>query len=351
MAVKPTYEELAQRVETLEKEALERNRAEEALREGTRQLRIAHDQAIIYAQELSEEIAQRKRVEEALRKAQAELERRVEERTAELAKATAQLKVELFERYRIEEALRLAHEDLSVKADDLETANEELSQYDHVVAHVLKAPLRAIQNYTDFLSQSLDAPLSEEQKVYLTNISRAVREGTELVDDLLEYSMVGRRSGPPIPIDLETFLREEVASLQLPPDVEVSMGHDWPTVDADPTLLKQILEHLIANAIKFNRRPLKRVELGWLEAQANDSHCEIFVRDNGIGLEPRYCEQIFQVFERLHTRDEYEGTGLGLAIVKKAIHKLRGSVRVESTPGEGTTFIITLPKTRKEKNS
>jgi light-regulated signal transduction histidine kinase (bacteriophytochrome) len=344
---KPTYEELEERVKELEEEALQRTKTEDAVRESTVQLQGAHEQAIIYARELNEEIMERRRIEEALRKAHDELEQRVAERTIALAETTEQLKLELAERRRAEGAVRAAHSELAIKAGDLEAANEELSQYDHVVAHVLKAPLRAIHNYTDFLLQSFQVPLNEEQTTYLDGISRAVREGTELVDDLLEFSVVGRQTAPTRPIDIGIFLQDLIASLDLPPDVDVIMGNDWPIIDTDPALLRYIFQHFITNAIKFNPRPQKRVEIGWLPVE--EEHYEVFVRDNGIGIESRYHEQIFQVFERLHAREKYGGTGLGLAIVKKAITKLRGSVRVESQPGKGSTFYATLPKVQRAR--
>ena len=347
MAGKPTYEELEQKVKELEKEFVVRKAAEDALRESTRRLQVAHDQAFVYARELKEEITERERAEEALQEIHHELERRVEDRTTELANTTQQLKLELIERRRAEEALRAAHGELEIKAAELEAANEELSQYDHVVAHVLKAPLRAVHHYTDFLRQSLEETLSEEQQGYLDTINRAVREGTELVDDLLEFSVVGRQIAPTCTIDIAVFLQDLIEALSLPPDVEVVTGNDRLIIDTDPTLLKHILQHLITNAIKFNPSPLKRVEIGWLPA--GQRQYEIFVRDNGIGIEPRYHEQIFHVFERLHTSEEYEGSGLGLAIVKKAISKLRGSFRVESKPGEGTTFFVKLPEAQQER--
>jgi light-regulated signal transduction histidine kinase (bacteriophytochrome) len=141
-------------------------------------------------------------------------------------------------------------------------------------------------------------------------------------------------------------LEKLVTHLDLSADVEIVKGNEWPTVEAEATLLRQIFQNLIGNAIKFNSSSPKRVEIGWLPL--DEQHCELFVRDNGIGIEPRHHEQIFQVFQRLHTRAEYEGTGLGLAIVKKATGKLHGSVRVESKPGEGSTFFVALPKTQEE---
>ncbi len=292
------------------------------------------------------DITDQKRVEEALQKAHDELEQRVEERTAKLAKITEQLKQELTERKRAEEALRVAHGALAKKAADLEAVNEELSEYTYVVSHDLGAPLRAIHNYADFLREDLEDSLGGEQKTYLDNIDHAVRQGEELVEDLLELSRVGKGSGPTEGIGMGTFLEKLVAHLDLSRDVDVVIGDEWPTIKAEQTLLRQIFQNLIGNAVKFNSSTSKRVEMGWLPV--DQRHCEIFVRDNGIGIEPRHHEQIFQVFQRLHTRAEYEGTGLGLAIVKKATGKLHGSVRVESKPGEGSTFFVTLPKTNEE---
>ncbi len=289
---------------------------------------------------------ERKHTQEELRKARDELELHVEERTAKLARTTEQLKLELTERKRAEEALRLAHRDLAKKASALEAANEELSEYAYVAAHDLKAPLRAIRNYADFLREDLEESLDGDQKTHLDGLTRAVRQGKELVEDLLAFSQVGRRRGLIETIDTGVFLRELIASLNLSSEVEVVMGNNWPTIEADLPLLRLIFQDLIRNALKFNNSLPKCIELGWLPA--GDGRYEFFVRDNGIGIEPRHHEQIFHVFKRLHSPEDYKGTGLGLAIVKKAAGKLHGSVRVESRPGKGSTFFVTLPKTKEE---
>jgi light-regulated signal transduction histidine kinase (bacteriophytochrome) len=271
----------------------------------------------------------------------------VEERTADLRRTNKELQQEILEREKAEEALRLAHRELELKATALEEANDELSQYAYIVAHDIRSPLRAIRNYTDFLREDLEGSLAGEQEEYLDGLCRAVLYSEELVDDLLELSKVGSRSDQIETIAMGVFLKELIASLNLPPDVEVVMKNDWPTIDAEPTLLRQIFQNLITNAITFNNSPHKLVEIDWLPI--GDEHYELFVRDNGIGIEPRHQEQIFRVFQRLHTSEEYEGTGIGLAIVRKATSKLHGSVRLESKPEEGSTFYVTLPKTHKGK--
>ena len=117
---------------------------------------------------------------------------------------------------------------------------------------------------------------------------------------------------------------------------------DWPAIEADSMLLSQILKNLVTNAVKFNHSASKQVDIGWRQTDQN-GFIELYVRDNGVGIDPRYQQQIFGIFQRLHTAKEYEGTGIGLAIVKKTAQEMGGTVRVESTPGEGSTFYVEIP--------
>jgi signal transduction histidine kinase len=278
---------------------------------------------------------------------------------SQLAQANRALQAQIVERQQAEEALRTAHDELEMrvaartrellivngaledKAAELEEANADLDQYAYAVSHDLKTPLRGIHYYADFLCEDLEASLGAEHKGYLDGLRRAVLQAEELVNGLLDLSRVGSRHLVYQTVNLNMLLQEIIAALNLPKDVDIVWEGTWPTIEVEPVLLRQILQNLISNAAKFNCAPRKRVELGWRLVGEHD--CELSVRDNGLGIEPRYTEQIFQMFQRLHTRQEYEGTGIGLAIVKKAVSRMSGTVHVTSTPGEGSTFRVTLP--------
>ena len=227
-------------------------------------------------------------------------------------------------------------------AHELQAANAELAQYAYVVSHDLKAPLRAIHNYADFLSEDLGDRLEEEQQSYLDGMKIAVREANTLIDDILALSRLERRHSEIETLDVGEFLRALIDGLNLPNDVEISMPDDWPAIAVEPLLFRQIFQNLLGNAVKFTIAECKKIELGW--RTETPGWYEFFVRDNGIGIAPDHQQQIFQIFERLHTKEEFDGTGIGLAIVKKAAGKLGGSIRVESEPGRGSTFFLMLPE-------
>lgn len=228
------------------------------------------------------------------------------------------------------------------RTKELQAANAELSQYAYVVSHDLKAPLRAIHNYSDFLREDLEAKLDGDQKSYLDGLNRAVSQGEELVNDLLTLSRIERSKDVSETVDVGLLIHELSTTMGLPENVELEIGNGLPAVKTDRILLTQIFRNLIDNAVKFNDAQIKRIRIG-SHAESEKEPQEIFVQDNGIGIEKRFFDKIFQVFQRLHTRSEYEGTGIGLAIVKKAVGKIGGEIRVDSEPGKGSTFFIHIP--------
>ncbi|WP_428609261.1 PAS-domain containing protein [Sedimenticola sp.] len=224
------------------------------------------------------------------------------------------------------------------RTHELLAANEELSQYAYVVSHDLKAPLRAIRNYADFLAEDLSGTLAAEQEGYLQGLKKALRQGEQIVDDLLEYSRITRSDTRNQWFQPTAVIDELLAILPMDSNVEINHQNDWPTLYGDPFLLTQILQNLIANGIKFNCSEKKQINMGWISN--GNGTIEIWLRDNGIGIAAHHQQQIFRVFQRLHTSSEYAGTGIGLAIVKKAALHMGWDIRIESAPGQGSTFYL-----------
>lgn len=229
-------------------------------------------------------------------------------------------------------------------ADELEAVNSELSEYTYVVSHDLRAPLRAIRNYADFLKEDIEDQLQSAQKEYLKGLLHAVKQADKMVTDLLSLSRIGKKIEKPEEVDVYSILNNIYKEFAVDEDIEIKVEKEWPRIKSDPTILHQIFSNLISNSIKFNSSSPKKIEISWQDP--GDKYFEFYVKDNGIGIDPKYQKQIFKVFERLHSTTEYEGTGIGLAIVKKAAAKIRGSIRIESEKDKGTTFFIRIPKTK-----
>ncbi len=235
---------------------------------------------------------------------------------------------------------KAAEKELLRTMKELQDANAELSQFNYVVAHDLKAPIRAMSNYASFLQEDLAPVVSGETKKYLTQLRQTAVETGKMVEDLLTPAKIGNQKQEPKKIELGDFMEKLVNSMDLSPDIEIRLGSEWPTIVSDPLLLRQVFQNLIDNARKYTIASCKRIEIGCLPGE---DELTVFVRDNGIGIGAAYHEQIFGLFERLHTSAEYSGTGVGLAIVKKAVGRLGGTIRLESTEGKGTTFYVILP--------
>jgi signal transduction histidine kinase len=276
------------------------------------------------------------------------LEERVRERTTAISEANAALREEIVERHRAEKTVRQV-------ADELARSNHELAQFAAVASHDLQEPLRKIQAFGDRLFGQCHDEMSEKGREYLRRMLAAAARMQALIAGLLEYSRVSTRRQGLVSVDLGQTARDVVGDLEARLQQSggaVEVGN-LPTIAADPLQIRQLFQNLIGNALKFHRAdapPLVRVSgriVPRPPAGDGDSQlglvCELSVEDNGVGFEPAHAQKIFELFQRLHGRDEYEGTGMGLAICKKIAERHGGSIAAESAPGQGSRFTVTLP--------
>jgi PAS domain S-box-containing protein len=240
-----------------------------------------------------------------------------------------------------------AEEKLRLTLADLERSNKELEQFAYAASHDLQEPLRMVSSYTQLLARRYKGRLDADADEFIAFAVDGANRMQNLIRDLLAYSRVGRRGRQFEPADCGTALDQALANLKAA--IEESgavVTHDpLPTVRADASQMVQLLQNLIGNAIKFHSEPPPRVHLS---AVQRGDEWVFSIRDDGIGIDPHYAERIFNVFERLHTREEYPGTGIGLAICKKIVERHAGRIWVESQLAKGATFHFTIPAKGKE---
>jgi signal transduction histidine kinase len=242
-------------------------------------------------------------------------------------------------------SLEAANADLGRTNAELARSNSELEQFASVASHDLQEPLRKVQTFGDQLERRHGASLDEEAKDYLRRMRSASARMSVLIDDLLRFSRVTTHAKPHVAVDLQRVAREVVQDLETriaDSGGQVDIGR-LPTVRADPTQMRQLLQNLIGNALKFHRPGVPPVVAVTPVPAPRPGTASFAVRDNGIGFEDTYTERIFRVFERLHPRDVYAGTGIGLALCRKIAERHGGSITAEGRPGEGATFTVVLP--------
>jgi len=226
--------------------------------------------------------------------------------------------------------------------EELTRSNRDLEQFAYVASHDLQEPLRMVANYTQLLAERYKGQLDENADRYIHYaVDGALRMQT-LVKDLLTFSRVGRRQEAPQNTDCNLVVRSVMANLQSvirENDARISY-RDLPVLLADHTELVQLFQNLIANAIKFRRSERPEVRI---TAEKKKKEWLLSVADNGIGIAPQHADDVFVIFKRLHTREEYPGSGIGLAICKKIVEQNQGRIWVESQPGQGSTFRFTWP--------
>jgi PAS domain S-box-containing protein len=232
---------------------------------------------------------------------------------------------------------------LATSLADLKRSNAELEQFAYVTSHDLQEPLRMITSYIQIIEEDYKGKLDADADQYLAFAVEGAKRMHTLINDLLAYARVGTRGEPFMPTSINSVLSKAIANL----DVAIEESHavvthdQLPTVLGDESQLIQLFQNLLGNAIKFRGDDAPMIHVGVEET--NDDWV-FSVRDNGIGIDMRYAERIFVVFQRLHAREDYPGTGVGLAVVKKIVERHGGRIWVESEPAKGSTFYVTLPK-------
>ncbi len=227
---------------------------------------------------------------------------------------------------------------------EVRALNQELESFSYSVSHDLRAPLRAMDGYARILAEDYRDRFDAEGKRLLGEITGGANRMGELIDDLLEFSRMGRASIKAELLDLKEMARSVLDQiLSGPPARRVDARvHELPAARADRALLRQVFVNLIENAVKYSAsKDPAVVEVGGSEGETENTY---WVRDNGVGFEMEYAHKLFRVFQRLHSVEEFQGTGVGLALVQRIVHRHGGRVRAEGAVGKGATFFFTLPR-------
>jgi light-regulated signal transduction histidine kinase (bacteriophytochrome) len=247
-------------------------------------------------------------------------------------------------------------EALEHKAAELARSNAELEQFAFVASHDLQEPLRKIRAFGDRLKTKCASVLPAESADYLERMQNAAARMQTLINDLLTFSRVISRTEPFVKVNLDQLTREVLGDLEVRIEktgATVELGK-LPEIEADPMQMRQLLQNLIGNALKFHlpeSKPKVQVRGEILAGESGECPvCQLTIQDNGIGFDEKYLEKMFAVFQRLHGRQEYEGTGIGLAVCRRIMDRHQGSITAKGKPGEGATFIVRLPARSRPKD-
>jgi len=311
-------------------------------RGGVREITELHNAFHSMASVIDLRDRQREEAADELEESNVQLERRVAGRTQELNERNVRLEYEIEQR-------KAAEAELERFAVQVSRTNTDLEEFTYAVSHDLKAPLRGISGFASMVLEDNSESLNDSARESLTVVKQSAEQMRGLIDDLLSLSRIARAENGHSDISMLEEVREveaEMAYLLKEKGIVLKVAEDLPVIHSGPVRVKQILRNLISNAVKYDDNAKPVIEVGW--QQDNAASYTFFVRDNGKGIDARFHDRIFGIFQRLDPRLETEGTGIGLTICKKAVESLDGRIWVESEPGEGSTFYFSLPITSVE---
>jgi signal transduction histidine kinase len=257
------------------------------------------------------------------------------------------LTAEVEERMKSEEKIKALNIQLVQTIDKMEVANKDLDRFAFIASHDLQEPLRKIRMFGGRLADKYSSILNDEAKSYLRRLQESADRMEILISDILAFSKTSFDKKELQMTDLNTIFEQAVSDLDLVIlEKNATVNCDQlPFLCVDPNLMRPLFYNLIGNAIKYtkpNTPPVVRIYSDYNE-NSNEKYCRIFFKDNGIGFDQKYTNQIFEIFTRLHRQSEFEGSGIGLALCKRIVEKHEGFISAISTPGEGSTFIVSLP--------
>ncbi len=278
---------------------------------------------------------------------------------AVIAERDVAVRAEVSIRRRAEELLRVLNATLeqrvAVRTRDLERSNQDLQQFAFSASHDLQEPLRKVMAFGSLLEAKAGDTLRGENRTYLASMLAATARMQQLINGLLSYSRVTTRESAFVAVDLDTVVGGVLSDLETnirEAGATIDVAR-MPTITADPTQMRQLLQNLLGNAIKFRHdgnHPHVTIHADAIaldgDAAQAPTHVRLTVTDDGIGFDEKYAERIFGVFQRLHLRHEYSGSGIGLAVCRRIVERHNGTIVAKSTPGVGSSFIVTLPVTQ-----
>lgn len=228
------------------------------------------------------------------------------------------------------------------KAFELARVNSEMEQFVHAAAHDLKEPLRTITSYVQLLERSYEKFLEGDAKDYIRYVVEGTHRLQQLIDDLLSYTRLNAQLQPPQPVDMAVVFQETLSNLESvikEQKAKITRG-DLPVVYANHAHMVLLIQNLISNGLKFHGKNPPKIHV---DARREKDRWVFSVSDNGIGIDSRYFDKLFVVFQRLNTREAYPGTGIGLALCRKIVEQKNGEIWLESVVGKGSTFYFTIP--------